>query len=945
MQLIARFRNQYEKTRQQVKTTVKGLGNKLTKRVSHVETYKNEECKVRQVADTDHTEWSINFENTPEDTLSFEEQIHAALAIVANDKRDGSGSSEGTNLEGIKNKEEDIVIRGLQPSDLLAHAILLEPAYSQVTEIVTADKSSSSTESKQDSNEEEDEQRSESSSFTNSYGISNQEEMVYKNEFDFHVVLEEHTGVTVNDYDKDFVTQKEVNCPPGPIPGGAQVIAAMVTGLPPVAIKNESEHEPTGNDREAGQREQIGRKDAADDASLASNSADDVSDVRHPISARRTSAEAICDAEDEPTIHDPICVNRAQSRDEATQTASPQAEADVNIEPDPQIEVGIEEDEEDYSDDDSDFPRFEEVYNAIDLEALKTIALSLRKHVLVDSSQSAEDLSCVVHEDTKCGSYNVAFLVMFSDDVQWVAKVPGYGKNPSELQKEKMESEYRTAQYVRSKTTFKMPEIYLWTTDPSVIGVAFGLMSYMNGTSLWHCWQNPYFDYQRCLRAVGDVAKEMAKLYCLQFPKTGMLRFDNDRFTGVDYEIEYEEAGDCNWANSRKFGPFASTTDWIQKTIARIKIPPYKIREKTKDYRHPTGDKTLRTMLESVPQFMQESPLSLCLADPDFQNIFVDFETGELQGFIDMDNLHVTPVVVGSAAFPPIITRDRNMGKFVEEARVDDFHHSQAGLDGYKKYRRHYAACFKAALPQDTKYDPRWTELSHHLYYLEYASWTHREWGARIIHQMSRDAYKHVYGDKLSDERLGDLRKADMSSLNPYRRRRFVKTIAKGLWIPEDESTSTVSSIVLHSLPQESAPSALRPPSLQNRQVCEDETQPDDRNPTPAPSTSLCSSSAIERAVPATPATASDLRAENPPLQQDSRHTQTTTNLDQAHTHEEAAEPRQSSSKKLQVLQFRDKSRERLRTMSRRRIVNGFQQTVEDIWTCGCRMLPSKLFD
>ncbi|KAK5103833.1 hypothetical protein LTS08_003255 [Lithohypha guttulata] len=746
MQLLARFRNQYEKTRQRVKTAVKGRGNKLTKRSPCVEFYKHEEDKVQHVADTDHAEWSHRYDNLSADNVSLGDHFHVALARAAKSERDGSDGNEPDNLGRKKNKEEDLEIEAAKPSDLSGPTISLEPAIPQIPEVVAAEQVSSLIEPEQDPGEEEGDK---------SKG---------------------HSDTAFHHCDKGAVTQNAMSFLRDVLSGNTQIVGEAPE---PVFLdtKKEDVRGLIDNNHYKGQRERVEEGRAISSITLAPDPGDDGSDARGSTTVRMTSAEAFCDARSDSATCDPTGLTEALPQDEATENVSHRAEIISDVQ--------VEEDEEDgCGDDESDFERFEEVRNAIDLKALRRIALSIRKHILNDAGHPTEDLSCAVHEDTRCGSYNIAFLIIFNDDEWWVAKVPGYGKNPSRLQREKMESEYKTAQYIHSKTTFKMPEIYSWTTDPTVIGVAFGLISFMEGISLWDCWQDPKFDHQNCLRAIGDVAEEMTKLYCLQFQKTGMLRFNGKDLNGVDYEIEYEGSHDCSWAGVRELGPFETTNVWIENTIAQAKIPIRQLRARIRDHRLPTGEYMARTMLQTIPEFMRSAPLSLCLADPDFQNIFVDSDTGELIGFIDLDNLHVAPVVVGSAAYPPFITRDRNMGKFCEEAG-EGFVRAQGPGDRHYQYREHYAKCFQEALPPDIVYDPRWTQLSHHVCMLEYSTWTNNEFRSRILVQMARDAYRNVYGGEVDDQRLGDMRKKDMSSHNPLRVRRFKKIIRKGLWMQE----------------------------------------------------------------------------------------------------------------------------------------------------------------
>ncbi|KAK5947630.1 hypothetical protein PMZ80_001783 [Knufia obscura] len=460
-------------------------------------------------------------------------------------------------------------------------------------------------------------------------------------------------------------------------------------------------------------------------------------------------------------------------------------------------EAEAENDEETYSEhesedeDGSPLDQFEPVLQNLRLTSLKTVALNLRQRLQLEAGESMST-ACEVYDEPTCGSYNLVYFIIFDDGVHWVAKIPGYGAAPSPLQKEKMDCEYRTMRFMRS-TTFKLPDVFCWDTSPDTIGAAFGLMSFVPGRSLWDRWQDEEFDQAKCLTAVASVATEMAKLYCVQFSKTGMLRFDGDRVIGVDYEIEYQTTSDAPWGDTRKLGPFESTSDWIRKDIRdvskRVGLLTHYLR------RSENSDIQVKKMLETIPRYMRDAPLSLCVADPDFQNIFVD-ENGEVTGFIDLDNVRVAPVIVGSAAYPPFITRDRNPGKYMDEVTDLGFYHPHGGMDADRNYRQHYAASFKAALPEGTIYDPRWTELSHHVCMLECASTAYAIPRVHILDEMAKDAYRYVYGQAAIDGGHQSLVHQDTwSPQNMIRMYRFKRTIAKGLWISEATSGAAVLNV------------------------------------------------------------------------------------------------------------------------------------------------------
>jgi hypothetical protein len=303
------------------------------------------------------------------------------------------------------------------------------------------------------------------------------------------------------------------------------------------------------------------------------------------------------------------------------------------------------------------------------------------------------------------------------------------------------------------------------------------LMDFVHGTSLYDAWKDPSFSVEKCFTAVGDVAHEMAKLYALQFAQTGTLRFEGDHGMKVGAEIQLVEEDDCAWAATRSRGPFGSSRDYFKHAISVTQSPLSQGKEFWVDHTGHDSSTNLRLLLRSIPQFMHDCPLTLCLADPDYQNIYVDFEGGKLVGFIDLDNFRITPATVGSAAYPPIITRDCIEDKWLEELTEDGMSLDQSDLDIYPKFREHYASCFKAAI-RDAHYDDRWTKLSHHMWCLDHLITVSDHYQPCVVRKIINDVYKVVHGDASREQ----LATADMMSYNPRHRLRLMQTIKQGLW-------------------------------------------------------------------------------------------------------------------------------------------------------------------
>ena len=163
--------------------------------------------------------------------------------------------------------------------------------------------------------------------------------------------------------------------------------------------------------------------------------------------------------------------------------------------------------EEDGEAADEGIKAFGDVIKAIDLDALEDIALKCRLQTPVTSTWNlssrhrAVGLSCTIYRDREpmYGSYNLAFVITFSDGVKWIARVPGHGKRFGEDDIEKMNSEYYTMRHINANTTLPLSEMFYWSTESTPIGVPFALMSFMKGKALHTFWALHGLATEQCL--------------------------------------------------------------------------------------------------------------------------------------------------------------------------------------------------------------------------------------------------------------------------------------------------------------------------------------------------------------------------------------------------------------------------------------------------------------
>lgn len=515
--------------------------------------------------------------------------------------------------------------------------------------------------------------------------------------------------------------------------------------------------------------------------------------------------------------HEPTHIQSAHStaNDDEDPVSRPKSDnSDVDTEDRAQNGSAADEDhpECDIYADDEGLRQFEEVLETLDVTSLEQLALQLRQSELHKSGSKVVVSSCEADPYPLHGTYNVVFVLTFDDGVEWIARVPGYGASPSALQIEKMDLEYRTMKYIRSKTSFKMPEVYYWSTSTNEVGTLFGLISLVEGVSLWECWQDIDFDEQKRMTAIAGVASEMAKLYPLQFDKTGMLRFDaDDEASHVDYEIESWGTHDKAWGKTRKHGPFKNYSEWIDDHM-----PQLSCRKEPRDLMSPISNSgKVKIMIESTPDLMRNAPLSLCLPDADFQNILCDPTTGQITGFIDMDNIRVAPVVIGSAAFPRFLVKDRCPTLYAQDVRMSDMLYT---LGDFRRYRKYYAKCFRDQLPVDIPYDPRWTDLSDRTMALEDAVWSDSCEQFDFAHDLAWTAYFNVYSDRNKYrnkvEALEDMLYDDMFTRHPLYKHRFKSVVRKGLWKTERDNIPQRDSYLV-SRDEEAARNRARARRLQ----------------------------------------------------------------------------------------------------------------------------------
>jgi hypothetical protein len=168
----------------------------------------------------------------------------------------------------------------------------------------------------------------------------------------------------------------------------------------------------------------------------------------------------------------------------------------------------------------SDNEGFRPVLDVINLDALATAAMDARKkHDGQESavgSSASKELTCVVQTPALFGSLNLTFVIVFSDNVRWVARIPGSGSSSfGELEARMHLSDIRIIAFIRSHTSIPIPEVFAWElTRDNPVRVPYHLESFIEGRTLSERWMDqPSEDEPARMKVRRDLAGFMSQLH------------------------------------------------------------------------------------------------------------------------------------------------------------------------------------------------------------------------------------------------------------------------------------------------------------------------------------------------------------------------------------------------------------------------------------------------
>ena len=369
------------------------------------------------------------------------------------------------------------------------------------------------------------------------------------------------------------------------------------------------------------------------------------------------------------------------------------------------------------SEEEGDIDNFLPVITTIDLEALASAALKARigKSGNVSTSSSSETtrlLSCSIQTPPWTGSYNIAWAINFSDDVRWIAHVPGCGvESFGPLEKRRFLTNIWSMAFIRSATTIPIPEVFKFeATAENPVKVPYRLEAFVEGKHLSEVWNDPSWSSEgKRLKTIRNLATVMSQLHVLTFDKIGGLNFDDDgRFSHVGEAVYLEQDwdkimdGEEVWGTAKLAPPSNTNKEDLLQDLEDSVIPTEQAPQVRADY------EIIRLAIESLPE-SQNTDGAFALGHPDFnyQNIFVDDE-GKITGIIDWDGMWTRPRALGFARYPSWITRDWDPVKYgygMEDCKEDS-------PDQLLSYRREYAATFAELKIPGSYYSPNDTKLS-----------------------------------------------------------------------------------------------------------------------------------------------------------------------------------------------------------------------------------------
>ncbi|KAK4244533.1 hypothetical protein C7999DRAFT_17212 [Corynascus novoguineensis] len=274
------------------------------------------------------------------------------------------------------------------------------------------------------------------------------------------------------------------------------------------------------------------------------------------------------------------------------------------------------------------------------------------------------------------GSYNILFPIEFRDQgIRWLLKIPinGIPEHWNTLCADELESEARTIQLIRKRTSIPVPDVFGFCRPlDNPLRCPHIWLSFIPGISLYDFWfaKTPGMSeedrHRRRTRVLKGVASAMVQLSQFSSEKGGRLVFDSDgrlyidrrrELDIVEYDKRLEQDNPDYMPAYFSSGPYKVAKEFYTSTLNR---------QKPGSSEFLLGQRRLlQCFIDCIDEFFANDRQSFVLTHPDFdiQNFLVSPQ-GDLVGIIDWDGVGAWPKSLGNLRYPGWLTRDWDPGMY-----------------------------------------------------------------------------------------------------------------------------------------------------------------------------------------------------------------------------------------------------------------------------------------
>ena len=329
-----------------------------------------------------------------------------------------------------------------------------------------------------------------------------------------------------------------------------------------------------------------------------------------------------------------------------------------------------------------DIRRFDAICAQLKYERIAPFVSSIRQHNEFLKKKTSASASipplfdCKVLPNPSCGSYNIAYHVVFEDGVEWILKIPVSGHHAcfDGLAADSLTSEALTMRMIKKRTTIPIPTVHAFDTSAkNLIGCPFILMDFLKGKPVWQGW----FDQEassskleqfraRCLQTI---AMAMVQLSPFTTYYGGSLRFSSD---GSPVTVAGAKVPD--WLAEQEVMQGIKAMDETRPYCAKGPIADpassflFMLNRRGVREQDAAFDRGIHEAVRLFTQWtleksgvVHDQEQQFVLAHPDFalQNFLVE-DDGTLCGIIDWDGVAAVPTSVGCLKYPDWLMGDWN---------------------------------------------------------------------------------------------------------------------------------------------------------------------------------------------------------------------------------------------------------------------------------------------